>query len=546
MEMKKASYRIVAIAIAAVLVLTGAGLGLGFGLAAAKHEKISIFSRPTVQKIAGQKKDWNDVDSFTCYYGPLTGIAEPDPVYGGDLVPVKEALKDFDVAIIHSNQMFGKENAKEIVQEIRDSGTYVIAYITVGEDDTLRVADGLGEGGYASYYIYEDGVPKTNAAWGSYYVDAGNPVWQAIVLEQARKIMEYDVDGFFLDTLDTVYVEPTTMGGMQDLCRRLDEAYPEAKIVANRGFTAFPYISQYLDGIMFEYFSMNYNETTKEFYLRDEKEMMQNYVAGCNLVNRARRYDYMPVFVLDYVEKDEYKYMSQICFDEAWKFDFITYTTYSRALEICPVPGVKPKTNRGELALKYMDSSGLGNSGATDLVYNGDRSEANLAYAGNKLCVVTVDSVFGGYSGAKPLNDGFYATFDNHDQDNWATEAWASLDDKKKDHWIQFAFKAEQQISRVIVYWAVDNGSIFSARDAYVEAWIDDEWVKVAEYSWEGHLTQQNSTVFEFDTVTTERIRVVQPKNRGDATTEGVEGSTTYSGLMWVSEVEIYKDKANA
>ena len=167
MEMKKASYRIVAIAIAAVLVLTGAGLGLGFGLSAAKHEKISIFSRPTVQKIAGQKKDWNDVDSFTCYYGPLTGIAEPDPVYGGDLVPVKEALKDFDVAIIHSNQMFGKENAKEIVQEIRDSGTYVIAYITVGEDDTLRVADGLGEGGYASYYIYEDGVPKTNAAWGS-------------------------------------------------------------------------------------------------------------------------------------------------------------------------------------------------------------------------------------------------------------------------------------------------------------------------------------------------------------------------------------------
>lgn len=536
--MKKVICRLLAIVLVAAL---------GFSLAGCNGNKVSIFSRPTVEKVAGQRKDWNDVDSFTCYYGPLTGVAEPDPVYGGDLIPVKEALKDFDVAIIHSNQLFGKPNAKEIVQELRDSGTYVVAYITVGEDYSVRVMDGLGEGGYASYYIYEDGQPKENAGWGSYYVDAGNPVWQALVLEEARKIMEYGVDGFFLDTLDTVYVEPSTMGGMQDLCRRLDEAFPDAKIIANRGFTAFPYISQYLDGIMFEYFSMNYNEKTQEFYLRDEKEMMQNYVAGCNLVNRARRYDYMPVFVLDYVQKDEYKYMSQICFDEAWKFDFITYTTYSRSLDICPNPGVKPKTNRGELALKYMDSSGLGSSGG-DLVYNGDRSEANLAYAGNKLCSVTVDSTFGGYIGAKPLNDGFFATLENHDQDNWAVESWASLHDRKKPHWIQFAFKSEQQISKVVVYWAVDNGTIFSAREALVQAGRetedgDFEWVTVATYDWGGDLIQQNSTVFTFDTVTTDRIRVVQPANKGDATTAGVDGSTTFSDLMWVSEVEIYKDK---
>lgn len=533
--------------ILAVLLVTA----LSFSFAGCNKKQVSIFSRPTVEKVAGQMKDWNDVDSFTCYYGPLTGIAEPDPVYGGDLEYVKDALKEFDVAIIHSNQLFGKDKAKEIVSELRASGTYVIAYITVGEDDTLRVADGLGEGGYASYYIYEDGAPKVNAGWGSYYVDAGNPVWQSLVLDRAHAIMEYGCDGFFLDTLDTVYVVPDTMGGMQDLCRRLDEEFPQAKIVANRGFTAFPYISQYLDGIMFEYFTMNYNEITKQFYQRSEKEMMQNWIAGCDLVNRARRYDYMPVFCLDYVEKDEYRYMSQICFDEAWKYDFITYTTYSRALDVCPVPGVKPTTNRGENALKYMGTENNAGSNGGTAVKNGDMTEANLAYAGNNLCVVSVDSTFGGYTGAKPLNDGFYATSENHDQDNWAVEAWASLNDKGKDHWIQFAFKAEQEISKVVVYWAVDNGSIYSAREAYIEAWIDDEWQRIeddgAYYNWKtesgDYLIQQNSTTFTFNTVTTDRIRVVQPKGKGDATTDGVEGATTYSGIMWVSEVEIYKDK---
>ena len=29
-------------------------------------------------------------------------------------------------------------------------------------DDTLEVADGLGEGGYASYYVYENGVGGFN------------------------------------------------------------------------------------------------------------------------------------------------------------------------------------------------------------------------------------------------------------------------------------------------------------------------------------------------------------------------------------------------
>ena len=62
--------------------------------------------------------------------------------------------------------------------------------------------------------------------------------------------MSYGVDGLFLDTIDTVDMAYETVGGMVDLIKKLDEKIPDAKLVANRGFSVFPYISQLVDGIL--------------------------------------------------------------------------------------------------------------------------------------------------------------------------------------------------------------------------------------------------------------------------------------------------------
>ncbi|MDE5548591.1 MAG: discoidin domain-containing protein, partial [Clostridia bacterium] len=333
-----------------------------------------------------------------------------------------------------------------------------------------------------------------------------------------------------------------TMGGMTDLVRRLDEELPEGtKLVPNRGFTIFQYISQYVDGIMFESFSTTYDETSGFFVDRNESDMEYNQTVACNIINRVRRYDYMPVFCLDYINKAEYTYMPQNVYDNAWMYDFVPYCTYSRQLDICPNPGVKPASARGSLALSKLNDS----TGETTL--NGDTSSANLVYAGNELCTVTVDSTFVGYSGAKPLTDGFIATEETHNQMNWATESWASENNNRKDHWIQFTFTSPQDISKVNVYWAPDGTgtpTFYSAREARVEAMIDGKWTTVATYSWkkgEEYLTQQLLTEFTFDKITTDQIRIFQPKGMGDATssrTDGVE--TLFTGIMWVSEVEIY------
>lgn len=506
----------------------------------------SIFSRPVAKDVAGKKKEWNDVTSFTCYYGPLSGMAEGgNPVLDGEDVSIIERLKEFDVAIVHSTSLTNEPNAKEIVKELQASGTYVLAYVSIGEDGpTPNKGDGLGEGGYASYYFYENGQPKKNPAWDSYFVDAGNPVWQQIALGRAQAAYSFGVDGLFLDTVDVVDIAYDTIGGMVELIKKIDETFPEAKIVPNRGFTVYPYVSQYIDGVMFESFSSNYDLKTGYFVDRDQAGMEYNQTTACNVINRVRRYDYMPVFCLEYTNDYEYSYVPQGYYDNAWQYDFIPYVTYDRNLRVCPNPGVLPKTHRGEYALKYFKDVSV------EMPSNGDMSANNLAYAGNNLCTVTVDSTFQGYSGAKPINDGVYSTLETHDQNQWATIAWASSRKPDTDHWIQFAFDVAQDVSKVVVHWAVDSGTIYSPREAKVE--ISDDginWTTVSTYSWKSgsednpeYKVQVDSTTFEFASVKTKYVRVFQPQNMGDATSSRVDGDKTdNSGIMWVGEVEIYK-----
>lgn len=486
--------------------------------------KMSIFSRPTVARVENQRKNWEDVSSFITYYGNFN----------------VEAQSQFDVAIMHSNVLYRTTDAKEQVQALKDRGTYVIAYLTVGEDDTLSQADGLGENGFASYYIYESGYPKQNPNWGSYYVDAGNPVWQAKIINEAQMILDYGVDGLFLDTLDTVDVMYESMPGMVSLVKKLDETFPDAKIVANRGFTILPYISQYLDGLMFESFNTTYDFTAGKVADLSDDDNEYNEQVACNVINAIRQYDYFNVFALDYVNEFEYDYMPQGYYNRSWQYDFIPYATYDINLGIPCVPKdangnlLAPTSKRGELALSKKTSGDLGGK-------NGDTSAANLAYKDNGA-VITVDSTFAGYN-TSTLNDAWYATPENHKQTNWSKESWASADNKNADHWIQTEFASEKAVSKVVVHWANDNGTYYSPQQARIEAWINNEWVPVMTLTNEP--TEENSFYkafeqtweFTFASVTTSKIRVVQPKGMGCA---DKYGDPVREGIMWVSEIEVY------
>ena len=488
-------------------------------------KEISIFSRPVVEREQGKRKDWNDVSSFVCYYGDF------------DI----EFQSKFDVVIMHSNTLYQDPESKEKVQQLKDAGCYIVSYITIGEDDELSVGDGLGEGGYASYYVYENGFPKMNVNWNSYFVDAGNPVWQAKIINEAAKILDYGVDGLFMDTLDTVDIDISLLSGMVDLVKNLKTTYPEAKLVANRGLTALPYISAYIDGLMFESFNTTYDFENNRVADLTEESNAWNEDMACNTINAVRRYDYFPVFALDYVNQEEYHFMTQFYYDRSWQYDFIPYCTYDIHLNTVDYPRnangemMTPQSARGELALSKLNNSSLDD-------YNADRTPANLAYVENGT-KVKVSTTYSGYK-TKALNDGWYVTPDNHVQANWAKESWASSENKKVDHWIEFEFTEVKSVSQVVVHWGNDNDIFYSPKEAYVQAEINGEWVTVCTLTNETDVPNvfkafETTWTFNFDTVQTQKIRIVQPKNCGIHDSYGL---ALRSGIMWVSEVEIFSE----
>ncbi len=472
--------------------------------------EVSIFSRPLPERNGlteeGKKVDWLDVSSFCCYYGAYD-----------------EKMNNFDVAICESRNL-GAEGLKKL----NDAGTWTICYITIGEDDSLNTGDGLGEGGYASYYIYENGAPKMNTNWNSYFVDAGSPVWQEIIVERARQILAMGADGLFMDTIDSVDVDASTAPGMISLVKRLREEFPDAKLVANRGFSVLDYIAKYIDGMMFESFNTTWDFTSNRSRDLTESENEYNIATAVNTINKNRKAHYFPVFALDYLNEYEVGYMAQHYIDRSWQYDFIPYMQANLLLDHITEYDAVPKSARGSLALK-----GEGDIAQTAGQPNGDITEANLAYVKNGA-TFEVDSYYSvDYKNNKTaaLNDGFIS-----DTMYWAKRAWASSEEKVTgempytvDHWITVEFKEVKNISEIVMHWAFDNGLYYSSSQIVIEQWVDGEWVEVHV---ESDIAQNvDEAVITFDSIAAQKIRIRQPAGMG---------AEFRKGIMWVAEIEIY------
>ena len=472
--------------------------------------EVSIFSRPLPERngltAEGKKVDWLDVSSFCCYYGAYD-----------------EKMTNYDVAICESRSL-----GSEGIQKLNEAGVWTICYITIGEDDSLNTADGLGEGGYASYYIYENGSPKMNTNWNSYFVDAGSPVWQEIIIERARNILAMGADGLFLDTVDSVDVDAATAGGMVSLIKRLHEEFPDAKLVANRGFTVLDYVAKYIQGIMFESFNTTWDFVGNRSRDLSESENEYNVATAVNTINRNRQAHYFPVFALDYLNVGEVTYLGPAYIDRCWQYDFISYLQENIGLDHITECNYKPKAKRGELALK-----GEGDIAQTAGQPNCDTSAENLAYVKNGA-ILEVDSYYSvDYKNNKTaaLNDAFA-----NETMYWAKRAWASADEKvtgdtpyQNDHWITVDFGSIKNVSEIVIYWAFDNGIYYSSSQIVIEKWENGEWVEVHV---ESDIAQNSPEItINFDSIATQKLRIRQPAGMG---------AQFRKGIMWVAEIEIY------
>ncbi len=164
--------------------------------------------------------------------GPVPSFA----FYYGRDIPW-ETLGGFDVAVVEPGHVGAAGWGHRL-----NPNTMVAAYIAVGEVhptrpyfDQMRPEWKLGE----------------NKDWGSIVVDQAAPGWSAFYLAQVIKpLWLQGYRAFFLDTLDSFYLIAKTpeaqkkqIAGMVNLVREIKRAYPDAKLIFNRGFEMMPEVN---------------------------------------------------------------------------------------------------------------------------------------------------------------------------------------------------------------------------------------------------------------------------------------------------------------
>ena len=126
------------------------------------------------------------------------------------------------------------------LRALRAGGTRVLGYLSVGEDHSL--GDRPCVPGEAPYHR------AVNADWGSVTVDAAHPGWRDLLLTRADSALAH-TDGLLLDTLGSAEAD-ATLERVQDVRR----AWPGVWLLANRGFSLWPDLAPWVDGVLIEAF----------------------------------------------------------------------------------------------------------------------------------------------------------------------------------------------------------------------------------------------------------------------------------------------------
>ncbi len=154
--------------------------------------------------------------------------------YGADIP--WESLGAFDVAVVEPDHV-GAAGWRHRL----NPGTAVAAYISVGEVHPSRPFFARMQ---PAWRVGE------NTAWGAMVADQSAPAWRAFYLaEVVKPLWAKGFRYFFLDTLDSFQLVAKTpearkrqIDGLVALVRDIKQAYPDARLIFNRGFEILPQV----------------------------------------------------------------------------------------------------------------------------------------------------------------------------------------------------------------------------------------------------------------------------------------------------------------
>ncbi|MFH1496777.1 MAG: endo alpha-1,4 polygalactosaminidase [Verrucomicrobiota bacterium] len=434
---------------------------------------------------------FKNIASYACYYGK------------GNL----EALLRRDANIVQPATLDAAERAT-----LRRAGKLLIAYISIGEDDTLRAGDGRGPGGYDSGYFDRDGdgQPDRNGIWNSYFANAAAPAWREHFLAKADAILrDTAADGLFLDTVETCLLYTESRPAMVSLIKELRARHPEKIIVINRAWDLLPALGDTVDGLMFESFTLSYDFGEKRYVRLRDSGLDFGLDVWNRLLKPAQAQHGLVVLALDYSDTPDSRAVAA-ALDRAATLGMIPCvatinldTLHSPAHRPAPAPVWLRPRETAESRIHVIDT------------------DRNGFPAGTR---VSPDSNFADYTVA-PVVDG-RGLGAAREAIGWNARAWASRE-APGEHALEFLLPAPVAARTLRVQWAWERGAWFPARSFRVEllsAGAAGAWRTVARF--EGNASPDNVILLPADEFT--GLRIIQ--------TDG-GGAPGRPDLMWVQQV---------
>jgi hypothetical protein len=168
--------------------------------------------------------------------------------------------------------------------------------------DDLRqlIHHGVQPIGYMS--LSEDHGPSApwqrddrNPDWGGAYVHVGHPGWVRHTVRQAHAALSKGFTGLFLDTLNIEFTHPEELPDLLALIAAIREEARAAYLLANRGFALLPRLGDFVDGILFESFSVRWVNDGYAPWPADALEV------HAQMAERLLKY-HLDLYALDYAE----------------------------------------------------------------------------------------------------------------------------------------------------------------------------------------------------------------------------------------------------
>jgi hypothetical protein len=441
-------------------------------------------AEPRPSRVLPARQRVRDAKRYYCYYG------------AGRV----EELARYDVVILHAPAA-----TPETVRALKDRGVVTIGYITCGEDLTVRIGDGTGPGGKASWYFDKDkdGQPDTHPIWKSIFTNAGDRNWRDDRVAEAKRLVnEVGFDGIFLDTVDDVSIYPETFEGMARMIEEFRRALPDAPIVMNQSWELMVKVAPVIDGVMLEGFSTSYDFASKTHRRNPPSWDDAGLARVKKYVEPTRKAHPFQVFVLDYVDPQQVEFAQQAA-DRAATFGFL------HCLAPMALDAVYHINVTGRSDPKWLQRQTTPESMSVTL----DKAR-NGFDAGTQ---VLPSSCFSGYT-VGPIVDGIA----ERAKLDWSQAAWASAEDGESP-WLEVRLPAAKRGGALRIEWEPSHAS----RDFAVQTKVSDssEWRDAVR------VTDNRDAVVSV-TLPTEPYRFIRIQQDANG------GGGDRPGLMWVQQIK--------